>query len=116
MFASAACKRGEIYQFATSNIRKAQDMQQKDFDQSYLSNSEIKVGYLILLRSNKRKERKRGGGGVSICMAWSLYRFRYYNLAQLKLYIDEKTADTGDDTTKFTVAADNEKPLTLVNT
>ena len=113
MFASAACRRGQIYQFATSNLRKAQDTQQKDFDQSYLSNSEIKVGYLILLRSNKRKERK---GGVFICMAWSLYRFRYYNLAQLKLYIDEKTADTGDDTTKFTVAADNEKPLTLVNT
>ena len=61
MLASAARKRGEIYQFATSNIRKAQDMQQKDFDQSYLSNSEIKVGYLILLRSNKRKERKGGG-------------------------------------------------------
>ena len=60
MFASAARKRGEIYQFATSNIRKAQDMQQKDFDQSYLSNSEIKVGYLILLRSNKRKDRKGG--------------------------------------------------------
>ena len=46
-------------------------------------------------------------------MAWSLYRFRYYNLAQLKLYIDEKTAG---DTTKFTVAVDHEKPLTLVNT
>ena len=66
MFASAACKRGEIYQFATSNIRKAQDMQQKDFDQSYLSNSEIKVGYLILLCSNKRKERK----GREFSFAW----------------------------------------------
>ena len=60
MFASAACKRGEIYQFATSNIRKAQDMQQKDFDQSYLSNSEIKVGYLILLRSNTLSKCEKG--------------------------------------------------------
>ena len=67
MFASAACKRGQIYQFATSNLRKAQDTQQKDFDQSYLSNSEIKVGYLILLRSNKRKERK---GGREFPFAW----------------------------------------------
>ena len=34
----------------------------------------------------------------------------------MKLYIEEKTADTGSDTTEFNMAADNEKPLTSVNT
>ena len=38
------------------------------------------------------------------------------NLSQLKLYVEEKTADTGGDTTESTVAVDNEKPSTLVNT
>ena len=32
-----------------------------------------------------------------------------YNLSQLKSYVEEKTADTGGDTTEFTVAVDNEK-------
>ena len=43
-----------------SNIRKAQDKQKKDFDRRHLSNSEIKVGDLILLSNNKRKDRKGG--------------------------------------------------------
>ena len=52
--------RGEIYQFVTSNITKAQDKQKKDFDRSYLSNNKIKVGDLILLRNNKKNDRKVG--------------------------------------------------------
>ena len=39
-----------------------------------------------------------------------------YNLSQLKLYAEEKTADTGGDTTEFTVAVHNEKPSTSFNT
>ena len=39
-----------------------------------------------------------------------------YNLSQLKLYVEEKTVDTGGDTTEFTVAVGNEKPSTSVNT
>ena len=43
-----------------SNIRKAQDKQKKDLDRHHLSNSEMKVGDLILLSNNKRKDRKGG--------------------------------------------------------
>ena len=39
-----------------------------------------------------------------------------YNLSQLKLYVEEKTADNGGDTTKYTVALYNEKPSKSVNT
>ena len=39
-----------------------------------------------------------------------------YNFSQFKLYVEEKTADTGGDTTEFTVAIDNEKLSTSVNT
>ena len=34
------------------------------------------------------------------------------NLSQLKLYVEEKTADTGGDITEFTVAVDNQKRST----
>ena len=126
--------RREIHQSTTSNIRKAQDKQKKDFNRRNLSNSEIKVGDHILLRNNRRKDRK-GGKFSFICMAWPLYRFqnptqrRYnvyrmsreilkvkYNLSQFKLYVEEKTTDTDGGTTKFTVAVDNEKPSTSFNT
>ena len=39
-----------------------------------------------------------------------------YNLSQLKLYVEEKTADTGGDITEFTVAVDNQKRSTWVDT
>ena len=39
-----------------------------------------------------------------------------YNLSQLKLYVEEKTADTFADTIEFTVAVDKEQTLTSVNT
>ena len=35
-----------------------------------------------------------------------------YNLSQLKLYVEEKTTDTGGDITEFTVAVDNQKRST----
>ena len=56
---SAIRIRGEIHESATSKIRKAQDKQtKKDFDRRHLSNNEIKVEDLILLRNNKRKDIK----------------------------------------------------------
>ena len=56
---SAIRIRGEIHESATSKTRKAQGKQtKKDFDRRHLSNSKIKVGDLILLRNNKRKDRK----------------------------------------------------------
>ena len=60
ILASATRMRGEIYESATSNIRNAQDKQKKDFDQRHLSKTEIKVGDLILLCNNKRKDKKGG--------------------------------------------------------
>ena len=57
---SATRIHGEIHKSATSNIRKAQDKQRKDFDRRHLPNSEMKVGNLILFRINKRKDIKRG--------------------------------------------------------
>ena len=59
ILASAVRIRGEIHESATSNIRKAQG-KQKRLDQRHLSNSEINVGDLILLRNDKRKYRMRG--------------------------------------------------------
>ena len=43
ILASATRIRGEIHEFAISNIRKAHDKQKEDFDRRHLSNSEIKV-------------------------------------------------------------------------
>ena len=47
---SATRIRGEIHESATTNIRKAQDKQKKDFDGHHIFNSKIKVGDLMLLR------------------------------------------------------------------
>ena len=46
-------------QLCKSESQKAQG-KQKRLDQRHLSNSEIKVGDLILLRNDKRKYRMRG--------------------------------------------------------
>ena len=66
ILASATRIRGEIHESPTSNIRKAQDKQKEDFDRPHLSNSAIKVEYLVLLRNNKRKDRKKG----KVSFAW----------------------------------------------
>ena len=58
--ASAPRIPGKIHESATSNVRKTQDKLKKDYDRRHLSNSEIKLGELILSRNNKRKDRKGG--------------------------------------------------------
>ena len=117
---SATRVRREIYESATSNSRKAQHKQKKDFDRCHLSNSKIKVVDLILLRNNKRKDRKEG----KFSFAW----FSRYIVSEITLkgvptlkkrndeilkvkstifHIEEKATDTGGNTTDFTVAVDN---------
>ena len=130
---SATRIRGEIHESATINIRKAQDKQKKGFDRHHLSNSEIKVGDLILLLNNKRKDRKGGKflftwlgpyiiskvipkGTTKLKKRDSEIMKVKYNPSQLKLYVEEKTADTGGDITEFTVIVDNEKLSTSVDT
>ena len=133
ILASATRIRGEIHESATINIRKAQDKQKKGFDRHHLSNSEIKVGDLILLLNNKRKDRKGGKflftwlgpyivskvtpkGTTKLKKRDSEIMKVKYNPSQLKLYVEEKTADTGGDITEFTVIVDNEKLSTSVDT
>ena len=127
ILASTARISREIHESATINITKAQDKQKEDFDRRHTSNSEIKVGDLILLRNNKRTVRKGG----TISFAWlgpyivseitpkgvTTLKKRdgqilnvKCNLSQLKLYVEEKTADTGGDTIEFTLEVDNKKP------
>ena len=127
ILASTTRIRREIHESATINITKAQDKQKEDFDRRHTSNSEIKVGDLILLRNNKRRVRKGG----TISFAWlgpyivseitpkgvTTLKKRdgqilnvKCNLSQLKLYVEEKTADTGGDATEFTVEVGNETP------
>ena len=58
---SATRIRREIYESATSNIRKAQHKQNKDFARCHLSNSKIKVVDLILsyyVTTKEKTERK----------------------------------------------------------
>ena len=93
---SLARIRREIHESATSNIRKARHKQKKDFDRCHLSNREIKVGDLIF-------------GVITLKKRDNEMLKLKYNLSQLKSYVEEKTADTGGDTTEFTVAVDNEK-------
>ena len=70
---SATCIRGEIHETTTSNIRKTQDKQKKDFGRSYLSNSEIKVGDPILLGNNKIKtEREESFYLHGLVLTWFL--------------------------------------------
>ena len=91
------------------------------------------MGDFILLRKNKRKNRKRG----KISFAWLVSYIASeitpkvvitlkkrdseilkvkHTLSQVQLYLKEKTASTGGGTIEFTVAVDNEKPSTSVNT
>ena len=131
ILASTICIPGKFYESATSNIRKALD-KQRDFDQCHLSNSEIKMGDLTLLHNNKEKTK-----GRRFSFAWlgpyiiseitpkgvTTHKKRdteilkgKYNLSQLQLYVEEKTADTGSDFIEFTMTVDNEKTTTSVNT
>ena len=77
---SATRIRREIYESATSNIKKAQHKQNKDFARCHLSNSKIKV---VDLNDEILK------------------------VKSTIFHIEEKATDTGGNTTDFTVAVDN---------
>ena len=66
ILASATSLRRKTHESATSNIRKDQGKKKKDFDSRHLFNSKIEVGDLILLVSNKIKDRK----GRKFSFAW----------------------------------------------
>ena len=96
-------------------------------------NSEIiKVGGLILLHNNKRKDKKAGSFSFACLGPYIISEITpkrvttlkkrdgetqkvKCNSSQLKLCVEEKTADAGGDTTDFFVAVDNANPSTSVN-
>ena len=48
----------EIHESASNNITKSSRGAKKDFDRRHLSSSDIKAGNYVLLRNNKRNDRK----------------------------------------------------------
>ena len=118
----------EMHESATGII-KAQVKQKKAFIRCSFSISRIRVGDLILLRNNKRKDREQGFHlhGLVLIPFPKLHpkgevkhpknetvRYLKYNFSQLKLYVEEKTVDTGSDTTEFTMAVDNENRQSFI--
>ena len=57
---STCTTRKEIHKTASINIKKAQEKQKRDFDRRHLSKIDIKVGDKVLLKNNKRSDRKGG--------------------------------------------------------
>ena len=57
---SANAIRKEVYEAATANIKKAQEKQKRDYDSHHKSSFAIKVGGSVLLKNNKRNDRKGG--------------------------------------------------------
>ena len=53
-------KKKEVYEAATANIKKAQEKQKRDYNSRHKSSFAIKVGDSVLLKNNKRNDRKRG--------------------------------------------------------
>ena len=120
----------KMHESATSII-KARVKQKKAFNQRSFSISRIRVGDLILLRNNKRKDREQSFHlhGLVLISFPKLHPKREvtaskkrdgeilkvkYNFSQLKLYVEEKTVDTVSDTTKFTMAVDNENRQSFI--
>ena len=57
---SAAAISNEIHRNAEENIKKAQEKQKYDYDLRHLISNDIQVGDRVLLRNNKRSDRKGG--------------------------------------------------------
>ena len=57
---SATSLRNQIFHKVEDNIKKAQEKQQNDYDLRHLKSNEINVGDSVLLRNNKRNDRKGG--------------------------------------------------------
>ena len=85
------------------------------------------MGDLILLRNSKRKDKKGGKFSFALLGPYIVSKNTpkgvttlktregeilnvKYNFSLLRLYVNEKTDDTGGGSTKFTVAVDSEKP------
>ena len=132
ILASAVRIRGEFHESATGNIRKAQDKQNKTFIDAIFPTAKLKweiISYYV----TKKKDRKGGKFPFARLDPYIVSEITpkrvttlkkpdgeilkvKCNLSQLKLYVEEKTVDTGGDTTEFTVVLDNKKTSTSVNT
>ena len=55
---SANAIRKEVYEAATTNIKKTQEKQKRDYDSRHKSSFAMKVGDSVLLKNNKRNDRK----------------------------------------------------------
>ena len=60
IFSSATKVRGTIADDAAGNIKAAQKTQKRDYDRRHMSQTEIKVDDIVLLKINKRFDRKCG--------------------------------------------------------
>ena len=60
IFSSATKVRTTIAHDAADNIKAAQKKQKRDYDRRHMSKTEIKVDDIVLLKNNKRFDRKDG--------------------------------------------------------
>ena len=60
VFKSATKVRTSIKDDAAENIKAAQKKQKRDYDRRHMSNPEIRVDDMVLMKNNKRIDRKVG--------------------------------------------------------
>ena len=107
VFKSATKVRTSIKDDAAENIKAAQKKQKRDYDRRHVSNSEIRVDDMMLMKNNKRIDRKGGKfsgpytvskisekGVVTLKNKSGLILNKKYNVANLKHYFQEESDDT----------------------
>ena len=108
---SAKGIRKSIAEDVTKNIKAAQKKQKRNYDSRHTSKTEIFVNDLVLLRNNKRKDRKGGKfaqkwigpytamkisekGAVTLKNSSGVILKTKYNVSQLKTYHDSKESES----------------------
>ena len=76
VLASAVKIRGGIIEEAGGNIKNVQEKQKRDYDRRHLSNTDIRIGDPVLLRNNRRQDRK--GGKFTFKWLGPYFCVRYY--------------------------------------
>ena len=111
VFKSATKVRTSIKDDAAENIKAAQKKQKRDYDRRHMSNPEISVDDMVLMKNNKRIDRKGGKfsqkwlgsftvtkifekGVVTLKNTSGLILNKKYNVANLKHYFQEESDDT----------------------
>ena len=123
---SASSIRNSIAGDASKNIKNAQQKQKRDFDKTHLSKTEISAGDTVLLRNNKRNDRKGGKftqkwigpytvtnitekGAATLKNSSGHILKTKYNVSQLRPYFElEIESPNGKDVSKFWDAAPDE--------